>query len=162
MSAKPSLRRRPCPCGSGKKFVECHGRRSRLAVHPVWTLLAAGIAMVALLVALNGPRGTTDRVRDLQPAIGTASDLVQNGLPAVRYRSIPGLNLKQLSDLDQDRLVAHLNHTSCTCECKLTVAECRNTHASCPHSEGIVQQSLQQLLAENREGASAVPLKSAH
>lgn len=54
-------------------------------------------------------------------------------LPRV-YSSIPGLALGDLDPRDRARLVNHLNHTGCPCDCDFTVAECRHRHATCRHS----------------------------
>ena len=105
----------PCPCGSGKKYRDCHAsrderrrkvaRQSRKAV--IW-IAAAGILAAAVYgFSLNNVAYGERALRDVV-------DL--SGLSASQKRTA----LKQA------------NAARCTCGCGLGLAECIATDSTCP------------------------------
>lgn len=127
-----------CPCGSGRKFKRCHGRPIRYPlINPF--LFIAGVLLVFALVFVIGLnyRGSGKTSKDPAPA---------SSQRVTRYDSIPGLALQSLSSAEQTQLVNHLNHTPCTCDCNMTVAECRHLDPACKHSKEIAESNLAQLV----------------
>ena len=64
---------------------------------------------------------------------------------ATYYAFIPGLELSGLKESEKAQLVDHLNHTPCSCNCDMNVAECRNIDPECEHSVEMVQAYLRDL-----------------
>lgn len=124
-------RNAPCPCESGKKFKRCHGRYQSSAnwINTV-ALLSLVFVMGGLLVAV------------LNRDVGEENP---QGPLSRHYASIPGLALEMLPPEDRVLLLKHLNHTDCPCDCKMTIAECRNLDPDCKHSEAAVKADFQEL-----------------
>ncbi len=50
------------------------------------------------------------------------------------YESVRGIPLQTLEASRREKVLRQLNSTKCTCECKLTLAQCRNTDRTCKKS----------------------------
>ena len=87
--------------------------------------------MIALLVVLTD--NPARQQRQVQQA-GTT-----------RYDSIPGLPLDGIEPEARSALVKQLNHTSCSCDCNMTVAECRHKDPTCEHSLEMAKAALEGL-----------------
>ena len=149
MSITGSARNVSCPCGSGKKFKYCHGRAKtqRLTI----SLLVGGVLLIAVL-AIMATSGLGSRDGE-QPESSTPRTTL--------YTSIPGLQLQLLSSAEQGQLLTDLNNTPCSCDCDMTVAECRHLDPDCQHSKDLAQASFSQLVSQNNPLPLA-PIKSTH
>ncbi len=54
--------------------------------------------------------------------------------PPSNYTSLPGIDISSYPDVTQKRILDRCNHAHCTCECGMTLAECRNEDSTCRHS----------------------------
>ena len=60
---------------------------------------------------------------------------IQSGPPLRSYYdTVPGIPLQTLEASRREEVLRQLNSTKCTCECKLTLAQCRNTDRTCKKS----------------------------
>jgi len=50
------------------------------------------------------------------------------------YDTVPGIPLQTLEASRREEVLRQLNSTKCVCECKLTLAQCRNTGRTCKKS----------------------------
>jgi len=50
------------------------------------------------------------------------------------YETVPGVPIEGLPAARRQHLLAKLNSTTCTCECGLSLARCRNTDQTCKNS----------------------------
>lgn len=132
-------RNAPCPCGSGRKFKQCHGSPIRYRLMNPVAFVMGLLLLFALVLAVALKNGDAEKGRMEAPA-----------QRVTRYGIVPGLDLQGLSSEMQTRLVNHLNHTPCTCDCKMTVAECRNVDTACKHSREIAEANLRELVGEGR------------
>lgn len=131
-----------CPCGSGRKFKNCHGATTARNWH-LWAVVALFVVgFVAFLAfAVTDGKEPESPTRAASGA-GKVTD----------YAVVPGL--ERVTDAGtRNQMVKHLNHTSCPCDCNMTIAECRNIDPTCSHSKDF----LEQYLSANLEGASQLP-----
>ena len=61
------------------------------------------------------------------------------------YDSIPGLDLQQLAPPVRAEALQRMNHESCTCSCKLSLAQCRHTDPTCKISLPVCSEILAEL-----------------
>ena len=54
--------------------------------------------------------------------------------PPSNYATLPGVEISLFPDATQRRILDRANHEHCTCECGMTIAECRNEDSTCRHS----------------------------
>lgn len=146
MSKRNIARNAPCHCGSGLKYKRCHGKgyldRPLNASLIVGLVLAFGILLV-LALEFSGVRTSTA------------------GRSVTQYTQIPGIRIELLQLEKRSRYLDRMNQTPCTCDCKMTVAECRNRHSTCEHSQGIAEASFRRLKDDRMPGPGSRP-KSSH
>lgn len=54
--------------------------------------------------------------------------------PPSNYTSLPGIEIASFPMETQKRILHRCNNEHCTCECGMTLAECRNEDSTCRHS----------------------------
>ncbi len=54
--------------------------------------------------------------------------------PEKHYNDLPGIDLSLLPPKVHEDILAAANHEACTCDCDMTVAQCRNEDPNCRHS----------------------------
>jgi len=54
--------------------------------------------------------------------------------PAHHYTDLPGLDITLLPEHVHADILARANHEKCSCDCGMTVAQCRNEDPNCRHS----------------------------
>lgn len=77
-------RNAPCPCGSGKKYKQCHGRGGATLTRPLSLPLWAIVGMVVVAVGATALLFTSTRNKTTAPVPGV-------GLPAAGAGSTTGL-----------------------------------------------------------------------
>ena len=68
---------------------------------------------------------------------------------AAHATEIPGLDLSVLTAEQKELALQRLNEDGCTCECALTLAQCRINDSSCTFSLPLAQKVVDQILAES-------------
>jgi SEC-C motif len=111
-TSKPKANQ-PCPCGSGKKYRECHAlkdqRRRRLVGR-----------MRKLLVWVG--------------AIGAIALVVYGLSSGVAYddKKIAAVNFSGLNPSQKRVALKAANAAQCKCGCGMTLAQCVSTDSTCP------------------------------
>jgi hypothetical protein len=88
--------------------------------------LWGGLAVLSMAIALF--------VREMNSCVAT--DVKAHGL----YSLFPGLAMDDVPPPARERLAATLNDRYCDCGCMMTLASCRNNHASCRTSRRMGQE----------------------
>ncbi len=130
-----SNRNTPCPCGSGKKFKDCHGSVESRTNSRTTLFISVGALLLAAL-SVSVWLGSRDG----------SNEAAKPQVRATQYGEIPGLDLERLPADVRYTFVSHLNHTPCICDCEMTIAECRHKDPGCEHSERVVREQFVQLL----------------
>lgn len=78
---------------------------------------------------------------------------------AARANALPGVSFAGLTPAQKKIALHRLNAQSCTCGCKLTLAECRINDTTCPISSGIANKIVQEI-ARGKSPAAASAAKS--
>jgi cytochrome c biogenesis protein CcmG/thiol:disulfide interchange protein DsbE len=73
---------------------------------------------------------------------------------AARANELPGVSFAGLTAAQKKIALHRLNAQSCTCGCKLTLAECRINDTTCPISSGIANKIVR-AIASGKSGSSA-------
>ena len=80
---------------------------------------------------------------------------------AVRANELPGVSFAGLTPAQRKVALHRLNAQSCTCGCKLTLAECRINDTTCPISSGIANKIVREVargkLPPSGSGAKSSP-----
>lgn len=96
-------RNSPCPCGSGKKYKYCCGRKGAAPKHRFWQPLGIGLLLSAVLVATAvvyvrmGQKAPPPPVSTSPPVPQPTTSVT----PPQKYRAKPG-SLPQLKPLPND------------------------------------------------------------
>lgn len=61
------------------------------------------------------------------------------------YKDIPGIDLVKLSPSARSHLLQKLNHDSCTCGCRMTLAHCSHRDPDCPKSLPVIRDLMNQV-----------------
>jgi hypothetical protein len=61
------------------------------------------------------------------------------------YTELPDVDFSRLSEKQKKEARQRLNVESCTCGCKLTVADCRLNDSACPLSKTLAAQFVDQV-----------------
>jgi SEC-C motif len=103
----------PCPCGSGKKYRECHAlkdqRRRRFGRQARKLLMWVGTLGVIAAVVYG----------------------VSSGVP-YDDKKIAVVNFSGLNASQKKVALRAANAARCTCGCGMTLAQCVSTDSSCP------------------------------
>lgn len=78
---------------------------------------------------------------------------------AARANELPGVSFAGLTPAQRKIALHRLNAQSCTCGCKLTLAECRINDTTCPVSSGIANKIVR-AIASGKTGSSASAAKT--
>lgn len=78
---------------------------------------------------------------------------------AARANALPGVSFAGLTPAQKKIALHRLNAQSCTCGCKLTLAECRINDTTCPISSGIANKIVREI-ASGKSGSSAPASKA--
>ncbi len=78
---------------------------------------------------------------------------------AARANELPGVSFAGLTAAQKKIALHRLNAQSCTCGCKLTLAECRINDTTCPISSGIANKIVR-AIASGKTGSSAAAAKT--
>ena len=78
---------------------------------------------------------------------------------AARANALPGVSFAGLTPAQKKIALHRLNAQSCTCGCKLTLAECRINDTTCPISSGIANKIVR-AIASGKSGSSAPASKA--
>lgn len=78
---------------------------------------------------------------------------------AARANELPGVSFAGLTPTQKKIALHRLNAQSCTCGCKLTLAECRINDTTCPISSGIANKIVR-AIASGKTGSSASTAKA--
>ncbi|HEV2617832.1 MAG TPA: TlpA disulfide reductase family protein [Candidatus Acidoferrales bacterium] len=78
---------------------------------------------------------------------------------AAHASELPGVSFAGLTPAQKKIALHRLNAQSCTCGCKLTLAECRINDTTCPISKGIANKIVREV-ASGKSGSSAPPAKA--
>jgi len=70
---------------------------------------------------------------------------------------LPGVDLSKLTPEQKQVALRRMNSESCTCGCKLTIAECRINDTACPISRQTAAKIVQEVLAGKSQPAPAKP-----
>ncbi len=54
--------------------------------------------------------------------------------PPTHYSALPGVEISSFPLSTQQHILERANKMHCTCDCKMTLAECRNEDSTCRHS----------------------------
>jgi len=113
-------------------------------------------------VGLLEPEGIEMEVRALlglpvSAPIETFSDTGQIFLKnAARATELPGVDMKGLTPEQKTAVLKRLNSESCTCGCKLTIAQCRMNDTSCAISTKLAAE----IVNEVKTGLRPPPLRA--
>jgi hypothetical protein len=105
-----------------------HGRRGDQRAWYAMLIFFGIILVIAISVSL----------KDLRDA-----KRIQNSPPLRSfYDTAPDIPLESLEPSRREKLLRQLNSRRCVCECKLTLAQCRNTDRTCKKSLELALQIL--------------------
>jgi hypothetical protein len=107
------------------------------------TLLLGALFLlsVAAIVRLGGSIYSFNKFR--RTHLTVSSSAVRKD-PA-NYSELPDVDFSRLSEKQKQEARQRLNVESCTCGCKLTVADCRLNDSTCPLSKALAAQVVDQV-----------------
>ena len=76
---------------------------------------------------------------------------------AERATELPGVDMGGLTPEQKAMVLKRMNSETCTCGCKLTLAQCRINDTECPVSEKIAAQIVQEVKSGAEKKAAATP-----
>ena len=106
-------------------------------------LLAALILLCAAAIARLG--GSIYSFRKFQRAQSTLRSPAAQRQNAANVLELPDVDFSRLTEKQKQEARRRLNTESCTCGCKLTMAECRINDTSCPISKALAAQVVKEV-----------------
>jgi thiol-disulfide isomerase/thioredoxin len=88
---------------------------------------------------------------------GIVAPQPQNATEPTAYKQIPSIDLSQFTDEQQAEILKRANAEGCDCDCKMTVAECRNDDQTCGKSVTPVKAIIKDITGKSVKLAVAKP-----
>jgi hypothetical protein len=127
----------PCPCGSGKKFKNCHGRKGEKKVTqskiPILAVIVGIVVLGGAFAYYQYQKSNSSPTSQPtgQPGLDPFSSTNPATTPAY-HSTIPDVDLAGLSDTQKKTVLDKANSEKCTCGCPHTLASCIVTDPGCP------------------------------
>lgn len=122
------------------------------------TLLSGALLLVsvAAIVKLGGSIYSFNKFR--RTHLSVTSSAVRTRDP-VNSTELPDVDFSRLSEKQKQEARQRLNIGTCTCGCKLTVADCRLNDTACPLSKALAAQIVDQVRT-NASKSTGPPFKA--